>query len=69
MILRNVSARFAPAVLDDAGYIAAADQDEFVFMTKDAFGLSEKGKPFVRAIAAKFDTYFGQGNARHSKAV
>jgi len=59
----------APTILNDAGYIAAADQDDFVYITHDTFGLSDKGKPFVRAIAAKFDTYFGQGNARHSKAV
>jgi oxygen-independent coproporphyrinogen-3 oxidase len=59
----------APTILNDAGYIAAADKDGFVLNDNKHFGLTQKGKPFVRAIAAQFDTYFGQGTARHSKAV
>jgi len=59
----------AGPILDEAGYVAAADQDAFIVNTDDQFGLTEQGKLFVRAIAAKFDTYFGKGTARHSKAV
>jgi oxygen-independent coproporphyrinogen-3 oxidase len=59
----------AGPILDDVGYIAAADVDGFVINDERVFGASEQGKLFVRGIAAQFDTYFGQGSARHSKAV
>jgi len=68
-VLQRKFGDLAPAILSDAGYVAAADKDDFVFLDRGAFGMTEKGRPFVRAIAAKFDAYFGQGNARHSKAV
>ena len=59
----------APTILNDAEYAAAVDQDGFIVNDHAHFGLTERGKPFVRAIAAKFDAYLGQGTARHSKAV
>ena len=59
----------APTILNDAEYAAAVDQDGFIVNDHEHFGLTERGKPFVRAIAAKFDAYLGQGTARHSKAV
>ena len=59
----------APTILNDAEYAAAVDPDGFIVNDHAHFGLTERGKPFVRAIAAKFDAYLGQGTARHSKAV
>jgi oxygen-independent coproporphyrinogen-3 oxidase len=31
--------------------------------------MTEKGRPFVRSIAAAFDSYLSTGKARHSLAV
>ncbi len=59
----------AGPILDDANYAAAADDDELIHNCESEFGLTDQGKLFVRAIAAKFDTYIGRGNARHSMAV
>jgi oxygen-independent coproporphyrinogen-3 oxidase len=38
-------------------------------MSEGQFRMTEHGRPFVRSVAARFDTYFGQGAARHSLAV
>lgn len=59
----------ARQILREANLIAAQDQDGFVDNDENRFAVVGHGKPFVRAIAAKFDIYFGQGTARHSKAV
>jgi oxygen-independent coproporphyrinogen-3 oxidase len=59
----------ARQVLREANVIAAQDRDGFIENNERHFAVIGRGKPFVRAIAAKFDIYFGQGTARHSKAV
>ncbi|MGJ8527150.1 oxygen-independent coproporphyrinogen III oxidase [Maritalea sp.] len=59
----------AHPILDEANFAAATDKDGLINNDQDQFGLTDPGKLFVRAIAAKFDAYFGQGTARHSKAV
>ena len=46
----------------------AADDDN-VRIEDDAFVVSAAGRPFVRSIAARFDSYFGTGAARHSASV
>ncbi len=35
----------------------------------NTFAITPKGRPFVRAIAAKFDRHLNQGQAKHSLAV
>ncbi|MCF4099113.1 oxygen-independent coproporphyrinogen III oxidase [Maritalea mediterranea] len=59
----------AKAILREANLIAAQHQDGFIENDEHRFAVVGHGKPFVRAIAAKFDAYFGRGTARHSKAV
>ncbi len=56
-------------VLEDAEYLAAADADDMFESDGDTFYVTGKGAPFVRSIASAFDSYFGQGAARHSAAV
>lgn len=57
------------ALMAEAEAIAGADEDGLVTMANGAFTITDRGKQFVRVIAARFDRYFGTGTARHSVAV
>ncbi|MBJ3783167.1 oxygen-independent coproporphyrinogen III oxidase [Devosia sediminis] len=57
------------ALMGEAEAIALTDRDGMVAMLDGVFTVTVRGRPFVRAIAARFDAYFGQGTARHSAAV
>ncbi|MBE7731936.1 oxygen-independent coproporphyrinogen III oxidase [Devosia faecipullorum] len=57
------------ALMAEAQAIAAPDEDGLVKMANDVFAITDRGKPFVRVIASRFDRYFGTGTARHSVAV
>ena len=57
------------ALFDMATAIAAEDRDGMVTADAECFAVTKQGRPFVRAIAAKFDTYLAGGTARHSLAV
>ena len=48
---------------------AAADEDGLTTADAGCFSVTPRGRPFVRAIAARFDTYLNQGAARHSLAI
>lgn len=52
-----------------AGDIASTDRDGLVTMSDQRFELTPKGEPFIRSIAARFDSYLEHGTARHSVAV
>tara|TARA_R110002020_G_scaffold14693_8_gene52177 strand:- start:3777 stop:5135 length:1359 start_codon:yes stop_codon:yes gene_type:complete len=49
--------------------IAAADEDGIMTADAECFTVTERGRPFVRSIAALFDAYLGGGTGRHSLAV
>jgi oxygen-independent coproporphyrinogen-3 oxidase len=69
---RALRERFGPAaepLAATAAAIVAEDQDGLVAPTDDGFAVSERGRPFLRTIAARFDAYLGQQAARHSAAV
>lgn len=69
---QDIANRFgetASSIFEEASDIARTDTDGLVFNDAAAFGLTERGKPFVRVIASKFDSYLGKGSARHSVAV
>jgi len=57
------------ALMREAEAIAWTDEDGMTEMVDGTFTVTERGRPFVRTIAARFDTYFGTGTARHSVAV
>lgn len=59
----------ATALLREAAATALIDTDGLTEMRDGAFVVTDKGRPFVRAVAARFDAYFGTGTARHSAAV
>jgi oxygen-independent coproporphyrinogen-3 oxidase len=57
------------ALMEEARQIALSDPDGLTMMDGECFRITEKGKPFVRTIAAMFDTYLAAGTGRHSLAV
>lgn len=57
------------ALMAEARQIALSDPDGLTMMDGECFRITEKGKPFVRTIAAMFDTYLAAGTGRHSLAV
>ena len=59
----------ARPIVDDAIQLAQIDEDGLFVADGDAFRVTETGRPFVRVLAAHFDTYLREGNARHSVAV
>ena len=64
-------ARFGEAakpVLRDA-HILAVDPSSGLVAYSGTFSIAEQAKPFVRSIAAHFDSYLATGAARHSAAV
>lgn len=70
--LSDVQRRFgtvSQAVRDEAQQFAAGDRDGIVRLDAGIFAITEAGKPFVRNIAAIFDSYLGNGRGRHSVAV
>lgn len=59
----------ARAVIAEAELLAANDRDGIFARAGNRFVVTDRGKPFVRSIAAHFDAYLGRGTARHSVAV
>lgn len=59
----------AERALDEAENFARCDADGMVEFSGGLFQVTDKGRPFVRSIASAFDSYFGEGTARHSLAV
>ncbi|MCW5719632.1 MAG: oxygen-independent coproporphyrinogen III oxidase [Devosia sp.] len=57
------------ALMEEARTLALTDTDGLVRMEGDSFTVTDAGRPFVRTIAAQFDTYLAAGAARHSLAV
>ena len=54
------------AVIDT---ILREDRDGLVAATRDGFRMTERGRPFMRTIATRFDAYLAKNAARHSMAV
>lgn len=67
--LQHRFGKVSHSVRDQAQQFAAGDRDGLVRLDADIFAVTEVGRPFVRNIAAIFDTYLGNGRGRHSIAV
>jgi oxygen-independent coproporphyrinogen-3 oxidase len=65
---RRYSAAATP-LFREAQALVDADRDRLVEPDGEAFRVTERGRPFVRGIAACFDSYLGAGEARHSAGV
>ncbi len=59
----------AAPLMQELQEVADEDQYDFVSFTGGQFEVSDIGRPFVRSIAANFDTFFASGKAKHSSAV
>jgi oxygen-independent coproporphyrinogen-3 oxidase len=59
----------AEQIRDLADHVRQGDAEGFTEFDGERFVVTERGRPFVRSIAARFDAYYGGGNARHSLAV
>ncbi len=59
-----------PAELTDAEpALRDLETDGLIARDGDLIAVTERGRPFVRAVAAAFDSYLARGVARHSVAV
>jgi oxygen-independent coproporphyrinogen-3 oxidase len=67
--LKGRFGRPAEAVTAEMRGVALGDHDGLVAFDGARFVMTEKGRPFVRSIAAAFDSYLAAGQARHSLAV
>lgn len=59
----------ASPLLAEAVRVAQNDPDHLVSWDGDDFRVTERGRPFVRAIAARFDAFLRRDEQRHSIAV
>jgi len=68
----ELNRRFGAAttpLLEEAQALIEADHDRLIEPDGAAFRVTERGRPFVRAIAACFDSYLGTKATRHSAGV
>ena len=59
----------AKPVLDEAEQIIASDPDHLIERTANGFRITDRGRPFVRTIASRFDIYLSGTKATHSAGV
>jgi oxygen-independent coproporphyrinogen-3 oxidase len=67
--LRHRFGRAAAPVVTEMTYAAEGDLDGIVDFDGRTFAVTELGRPFVRSVAAAFDTYLPNGVGRHSVAI
>jgi oxygen-independent coproporphyrinogen-3 oxidase len=67
--LRRRFGTAAEPVLKEAEDLIESDGDNLVERDGETFRVTERGRPFVRSIAACFDSYLETGRARHSAGV
>lgn len=70
--LEELEVRFreeAMPLRDEMAQAAGEDRDGLIAFDGRSFGVTDAGRPFVRAIAAGFDAYLAAGTGRHSIAV
>ena len=65
---RRFGVRAARAV-EEAQEICTCDPDGLLVQRDGGYAVTEAGRPYVRTIAAGFDTYLSRGVARHSASV
>ncbi|HQZ12467.1 MAG TPA: oxygen-independent coproporphyrinogen III oxidase [Devosia sp.] len=59
----------ADAVIGELRDYAATNPDALVELSASGLAVTDRGRPFIRAIAAQFDAYLAGGAGRHSVAV
>lgn len=56
-------------ILREAQALLEADEDHLLESDGEAFRVTDRGRPFVRSIAACFDAYFNPSTARHAPGI
>lgn len=56
-------------IVREAKALLEADQDHLLEGDGEAFRVTDRGRPFVRSIAACFDSYFDTTTARHAPGI
>lgn len=59
----------AAAILPETGRLNELSEDGLILQDRERLAITEAGRPFVRAVCARFDDYLERGKARHSLAV
>ena len=59
----------AEPVLREAEALVAADADGLVERTSRGFRVTDRGRPFLRSLCAKFDSYLRPETGRHAIGV
>lgn len=67
--LRAIFGVDANPVVEDAISMAINDEHGIVRLLSERLEVTDRGRPFVRSIAASLDAYIQVGNARYSRAV
>lgn len=67
--LRQNFGALAEPVIEDAQTLLAADQDGLLEKSQNGFHVTERGRPFLRAICACFDAYLPEDGTQHSVGV
>jgi oxygen-independent coproporphyrinogen III oxidase len=55
--------------MDAAPRLAAMEADGLIGWNGRQIDVTQAGRPFVRAVAASFDTYLAADSQRHARAV
>jgi oxygen-independent coproporphyrinogen-3 oxidase len=67
--LRRRFGASSEAVIAELRAYALNDPDELLVLVPDGVLVTDRGRPFVRVVAASIDKYLDRGKARHSVAV
>lgn len=59
----------AEPIIEEMRRIAQDDPDDVVRFDGKVLSVTQRGRPFVRSVAAAFDTYLANGAGRHSVGV
>ena len=59
----------AEPVRREAEALLAGDSDGLVERTPGGFRVTDRGRPFIRSLCARFDSYLQPGTGRHAIGV
>ena len=67
--LRDHHGGLADTLKPEVAELLAAENPAWFQPTPEGFSVTEEGRPFLRLIAAHFDSYLARGTGRHSSAM
>jgi oxygen-independent coproporphyrinogen III oxidase len=68
-VLKQKFGKAAGALVAEISKLLDDDADGLLASTGDGFRITPLGRPFVRSICARFDSYLAAGNAKHASGV